>query len=394
MRVALLSLAFLSLVVAGEARGAEANILVLHQRGLDAEEELLAESLRIYTRDLGCEVRVDGTAPTSVDPSVLEQLQGARAGGTEYVLWVGARDGGASYYALDLAPGELRETPIGPLGATSAAQEVALKIRALVSSRRRRSSTAASPAPAAMPEPAPADARPEAPVPPASSPEASVVARPAPPPAPAEGPRRLPRFALDAGFGVMTPTDRTWARSGLVLDVSGRITAPRRNASLWLYAEGALSTRPSATVRGFDVKVADVPVTVGALVRLRFSHGGVAVGSRSTLHVFDISAGRAGWPRGVVPQVRPRARGPRPRRRDHRDPPRGLPGGLPGRYRSESGIHDWRAVGGEHGQRPLRCRRAEFPSRRRSGSTRSRLRALNDSDGSSGEGHGRARMVG
>ena len=287
MRVALLSLAFLSLV-AGEARGAEANILVLHQRGLDAEEELLAESLRIYTRDLGCEVRVDGTAPTSVDPSVLEQLQGARAAGAEYVLWVGPRDAGASYYALDLAPGELRETPIGPLGASSAAQDVALKIRALVSSRRRRSSTAAATAPAAVPEPAPADARPEPPVPPAASPEASVVARPAAPPA--EAPRRLPRFALDAGFGVMSPADRTWARSGLVLDVSGRITSPRRNASLWLYAEGALSTRPSATVRGFDVKVADVPVTVGALVRLRLSHGGVALGSRSTLHVFDISA--------------------------------------------------------------------------------------------------------
>jgi hypothetical protein len=304
VRVALLSLAFLSLVAAGEARGAEAKIVVLHQRGLDAEEELLAESLRIYTRDLGGEVRVDGTAPNSREPAALAQLQSAYAGGAEYVLWVSARDGGdAIYYALDLVSGELRETAIGPSGASSAAQEVALKIRALVSSRRRRSSAAAAPEPArapvttaapdagenrSSPEVTPADARPGVPqtLSVVAPPEASVVVRPAL----AEGPRRPPRFALDAGFGVMTPTDRTWARSGLVVDVSGRVTSQRRNASLWIYAEGALSTRPSTSVRGFEVKVADVPVTAGALVRLRLSHGSVALGSRSTLHVFDISA--------------------------------------------------------------------------------------------------------
>jgi hypothetical protein len=89
---------------------------------------------------------------------------------------------------------------------------------------------------------------------------------------------------------VTTPTDRTWARSGLVLALSGRVTSSKRNASAWLYAEGALSTHPSTRVGDFDVTAADVPVTAGALVRLRLSHGSVAVGSRSTLHIFDISA--------------------------------------------------------------------------------------------------------
>jgi hypothetical protein len=313
------SLAVLSLLgplfAYGEARAQEAKIVVLHQPALAAEEELLTESLRIYTRDLGCEVRVDGTAPGPLDPPALAQLQSdARAGGAEYVLWVGARaGGGATYYSLDVAPGELRETQVGLAGASSAAQEVALKVRALVSSRRRRAATPAPPAPEAArtpatppavadsstdagrtrppPEAAPADARSEAPEPleRGASAEASVVARQATPPV-AESPHRPPRFALDAGFGVTTPADRTWARSGLVVDLSGRVTSPKRSASVWIYAEGALTTHPSTIVRGFDVKVADVPVTAGALLRLRLSHGSVAVGSRSTLHVFDINA--------------------------------------------------------------------------------------------------------
>jgi hypothetical protein len=302
----LLSLAFLSRVALGEARGAETTIVVLHQQELGPEEELLTESLRIYTRDLGCEVRVDGAAPASADPAALAELQtAARAAGVDYVLWVGARDGGgAAYHALDLVAGELRDTEIGAPGASSAAQEVALKIRALVSSRRRRSPTAAPAPPSSAaadappgagqqrpaPQETPVERRPEAPLPDTASPEASVVARPATTAAAAEGPRRPPRLALDAGFGVVTPADRTWARGGLVLDLSGRVASAGRNASVWVYAEGALSTHPSASVRGFDLEVSDVPVSAGALVRLRLSHGAVAVGSRSTLHVFDISA--------------------------------------------------------------------------------------------------------
>ena len=288
MRAALLSLAFLSLLAPIEARGAETKIVVLHQRELSAEEELLVESLRIYTRDLGCEVRVEGTAPASPDAPLVEPLRSvARADGTDFLFWVGARDGGgATYYALDPGEGELRETQIGPAGASTAAQEVALKIRALLSSRRRRASAAppAEPAPAvadasleaghdrSSPVSAPTDARSEPPAgaPPApTSPVASVVARPTPPSAPDEGPRRAPRFALDAGLGVATPRDRTWERHGLVLDLATRVASPRGNGSLWIYAEGALSTHPTAIVRGFDVTLSDVPLTAGALFRLR-----------------------------------------------------------------------------------------------------------------------------
>jgi hypothetical protein len=314
VRVTLLSLAFLSLLAEGRALGADARIVVLHQPGLDAEEELLTESLRIYTRDLGCDVQAGGAAPAALDAPALEALQSAaRADGLDYVLWVGARAGrAATYYALDIVPGELRQTEIGSAGASTAAQEAALKIRAVVSSRRRRSSSASSsaevasaPANATAAASAPTDAgpdrpppegapavtppkAPEAPPPAAASPAASLVARPAP--APIEGPRRPPRFTLDAGIGVTTPADRTWARSGLVLDLSGRVASPRKNLGVWIYAEGALSTHPSATVRGFAVTLSDLPVTAGASLRLRLSHGSLALGSRSTLHIFEVSA--------------------------------------------------------------------------------------------------------
>jgi hypothetical protein len=320
VRAALLSLAFLLLLAAGEARGAGAKIVVLHQPEHGAEEELLTESLRIYTRDLGCEVRVEGTAPASPEDPILAQLQStARATGVDFLLWVGARDGGVTtYYALDLVLADLRETPIGRGGASPAAEEVALKVRALVAGRRRRPPSA-TPAPASAaspggsltptatadaapeadaarerlaPESAPVDAEaPEAPGPGVPAPPATaVVARPTAPPAPDEGQRRPPRFALDAGFGVATPSDRTWARSGFVLDLSARLGSPSTNGSLWIYTEGALSTRPAASVRGFNLTFADTPLTAGALFRLRLSHGSVAFGSRTTLHIFDVTA--------------------------------------------------------------------------------------------------------
>jgi hypothetical protein len=101
---------------------------------------------------------------------------------------------------------------------------------------------------------------------------------------------RPARVGLGVGFGVVTPRDRTWARSGVVADLALRLGAPRSDAGLWMYAEGAWSSHPSATVRGFDVALADLPFTVGALLRWQRSHGSLALGSRTTLHAFDITA--------------------------------------------------------------------------------------------------------
>jgi hypothetical protein len=323
VRVALLSLALLSLGASAHAATAT-KIVVLHQSERAAEEELLTEALRIYTRDLDCEVVVQGAAPAPLAVPSLPQLQDqARQEGAEDLLWVGPREGGgATYYTFDLVSGDLRETQVGPAGAPTAAQEVALKVRVLLSSRRRRAAAeapavptaprnASDGAPSASPATAPAGPAPSvepvrAPAetaPTSSAPPGPVDARPAPPPpdstaetvavrssAADGGPYRPARVALGVGFGVVTPRDRTWARNGLIVDLAARLGAPRGDAGLWVYAEGALTSHPTANVRGFDLRFADLPFTAGALLRWRGSHGSLALGSRTTLHVFDITA--------------------------------------------------------------------------------------------------------
>jgi hypothetical protein len=308
-----------ALLAAPAAAHAAETILILQQPELPKEGEILFEAMRIYAGNLGCDIR-DGTgAPLVLDPIGLDRLQNAaREQRADFVLWTGRRPRGAAmYYTLDAATGDLRETEIGPAGAETAAEEVALKVRALVSSRRRsaavRSSLAARPrdggaapaagAPAITPAPAPTPAGAE---PPIAAPVKVEPTAPAPPPlegtptAPVEplvahvSPSRPPevppppaRVELGAAFGLVSPRDRTWLRSGIVLDAAARLGARSR---LWVFVESALTTRPSSTVRGFEVTFRDVPVTAGARFRIAMTHGNVVLGSRTSLHVLDVTA--------------------------------------------------------------------------------------------------------
>jgi hypothetical protein len=324
VRVSLLVLAAVVCVAvagaASEARAAE-TIVILRQPELANEGEMLVEAMRIYAGNLGCEVRDQPGAPLVLDVDALDRLQSAaRDAHADFVLWPGRPAGGHSlYYTLDLSTGDLRETEIGAAGPETAAEEVALKVRALVSSRRRSTAPrpsagarapegAAAPAsggpgalaettttpPAGAEPPAAPAAQAQAPpsVPPPTAegaraaPAASLVATATPPPS-SGAPRRPSRVELGAGFGITSPRDRTWLRNGLVLDASARLGSRSR---VWAYVEGALTTRPSAEVRGFEVTFRDIPVTAGARFRIAMTHGNVVLGSRTSLHLLDVTA--------------------------------------------------------------------------------------------------------
>jgi hypothetical protein len=281
------------ILTAPQAHAAE-MISVAHQDDLAWEEEILVEALRIYTRNLGCDVRVEGVAPAYSDDPRVDELRGAPGSeGPDYLLWASRRrDGGLAYYTLDGATNDLRETPIGVSGPETAAQEVALKIRVTIASRRRRS--AGPGAAAARPDVPPPETKPvvEIAVPVAAIAREARVADEAMVSQTAGDAKKRSgddrsRFELGAGIGLVSPRDRTWLRTGFVLDAAVRLGP---GARVWAYAESALTSQPQATIRGFDMTLRDVPVTAGARVRLSMKHGSVVVGSRTSLHILDVTA--------------------------------------------------------------------------------------------------------
>jgi hypothetical protein len=301
----------LTAVVVGLAapgvRAAGTTITVLHDADLAVEEGRLVEALRIYTRDLACRVRVRGAAPTVLSPEALEQIDGeAASDGASIVLWAHRRDDGQTiFYIFDVRGNDLRETEVPSLGVDHAAIEVALKARALVvlveqrvaAPASSRDDDGASEAEARRPSPVAAPKEPTAtenvaspspppPVPPTSSP-LSVEAHPVREPSPVS-----PPFALGAGLGLITPLDTTWLRAGVVVTAAvnlGRLRAAR----LGLYADVALTNRPTAEVNGFEVTLRDLPLATGLQATWYSTRTSIAVGSRTSLHVLDVDASGA-----------------------------------------------------------------------------------------------------
>jgi hypothetical protein len=306
--------AALVLLASAEAHAAAPSVLVLQGgASLAAEHERLVEALRIYTRDRDGLVLTEPGAPAEPTPAAVADAVGrARARGAAVVAWAGRRAGGAAvYYVLTAARGELRETEIAPLGPDRTAVDVALKVRALLPAG------AAAPAPATASASATDGAAPDEPPsreapPPARAP--TPAAAPAPPPpaptdvaarvvvAPAREEPPLPpqRFALGAGYGLFLPSDSQWRRGGLVLSAELRL-GRRADAPLSAFVDGAILEHPTRALRGFDVRLADVPVGAGVLLRSRWGRWGAALGPRASLHVLDIEAesheGRAGGAR-------------------------------------------------------------------------------------------------
>ncbi|MES1157738.1 MAG: hypothetical protein ABUL67_01440 [Haliangium ochraceum] len=351
--IAVLSLLLL-LLAAGPARAGDPTIMVFHSTLAGADEDRLVEALRIYTRDLPCRIVIGSMAPLSLDRPAIDVIaqQAAKEGAT-IALWVGRRrDGRRVYDVLSLADLDVRETELGQRGPQHAAQEVALKVRTLLTRRpvlpeapetaearpetrdvtpRRAGEPAANRQPAVA-EPREGESGAEKTQPP--GPEAHVLARasaanPAAtkrvtpegqPTAPgsdsgadpaeliAVGPSPAAAGAggldLGAAYGVAAPLRAGWFRHGLTLTARIRL----RDHPYALSADGTIAPAVDTSARGFNTAFRDVPLGVSVQREWVTRRVGVAVGPRLGLHVFDATTqssgdGRAGSSRLVSASI-------------------------------------------------------------------------------------------
>jgi hypothetical protein len=306
-----LSVAILG-AAAPDARAAGATIVVLHEADLAGEEGRLIEALRIYTRDLACEVRLQSAAPAQLSPERLDSIEKEAAGaGASIVLWAHRRDDGqALFYIFDAAARDLRETEVGRLGVDHAATEVALKARALLVRVARRApvptsseghgrpSAPEADRPSAIRAPSDPSERTAAPATPTAEPPPAPPSRPAPGPpvvavhATPPAPPVAPRYAVGATFGLVSPLDTTWLRTGLVVTGAVRV-GHLRSSSLWLSLDGAFMTRPHARVSGFDVSLRDVPLAAGVQAAWSSARTSFSIGPRASLHLLEVGASGA-----------------------------------------------------------------------------------------------------
>ena len=135
--VVLVSLVPASHRVAAAAGGRGAILLLAHGGGDAGPESALLDALRVYTRDLGCEVVAGRAPPPEPSPMELGRADArGRAAGATMVVWIGRVDGNPVLYALRVAGGPLHRTPLaGRAGGDPAlvARTLALKVRALYS---------------------------------------------------------------------------------------------------------------------------------------------------------------------------------------------------------------------------------------------------------------------
>jgi hypothetical protein len=260
----------LLLLSPGVARSDERHLVLVLSSG-HGGEAVLVDALRIYTRDLGRTVRLGGRAPTTLLPEDLAQVA-AEAGDAEVVVWFGEP---RVLHALRVATLELRETPVEDEDPQQAARALALKVRALLTSREE-AWTPILPSPTPTPSPTPSPT----PVP------IAVAPSPTPSPAPiviAPKPRRV-WLETTLSYGVMVPTNTDWVRHGLTL----RVAIPLWRLSL--FVDAAFTTAPTVTVDGSPVTGRIWPVGMGAVFRLERPKWRIAVGPRVSLQIVDAEA--------------------------------------------------------------------------------------------------------
>jgi hypothetical protein len=282
---------------AGEPSGAESpGVLVLASAGDRARDAVLVDALRIYLRDRGRAVRLGGAAPDSMSAEALGRvLAETRRSGAEVAVWFGERDGAPRLYALRVASSEVRETPVEPDDPLLAARTLALKVRALFSTRTDEAAWSVPPEAAPVPEiNAWADQvdrealeRETAPLPPPAveprAPSPPVVVRAAPRP-----PRRAWLEAAVA-YGATVPTRTDWVRHGLWV----RLTMPLGRLPLGAFVDAAFTTEPSTTVDGSQVAARVWPIGAGVLARWRRGRWQLAAGPRVSLQIVDAHASAA-----------------------------------------------------------------------------------------------------
>jgi hypothetical protein len=252
---------------AGEPRG----VVVLTTPG--GSEQLLVDALRIYTRDIGRTVRLGGSAPTTLAPDELERI-GAAEPDAEVVVWLGDHVA----FALRISTMEVRETPV-EADDPQAARTLALKVRALLTSRAEAWSITPpppSPSPSPLPSPSP-------PPPPPSPPSPPSPPLPTPP---SGAPVIAHRTWLEAtaAYGALVPTNVDWVRHGLTL----RFAVPVWRLSV--FVDTAFTTAPTVTVNGVPITARVWPVGAGVEFRIDRRDWRIGVGPRLSLQIVDAEA--------------------------------------------------------------------------------------------------------
>lgn len=267
--VALATLAA-SVGTAAPARAEEGGLLLLASPRFLDEERGLVEALRIYTRDLRVSVELGGNLS---GPGAMAQAAdlGARDGAA-LVVWFDGEGSAPSLFAYRVATGDLRVTPATPRDDRDlCAQTLALKLRALLVSRRedlRDWSPAVGPA-AADADPGAVAVRVDA-----SRRPASLPSRPSMP------------FELEAAaawrFDLPSETDlgrhAALVRLGLAL--------VRQPVDVTL--DGGYAFRAQATATGRSSGVSDVPLGLGASLRLRRTRYQLSAGPRVAVHWLSV----------------------------------------------------------------------------------------------------------
>jgi hypothetical protein len=287
---------------------AQRSLRVLTNPQAAARETVLVDQLRIYTRDLGREVRLGGPAPFTLDAVELERVAAdARRDGDEVVVWFGERNGAPVLLALRVPTHELRETPVEPEDPSRTARTLALKVRSLLSSTAAQPDPTWSVPPEAKPVLSGAEGPPPAPTPtpPEQGPDLAAAIAPTPAPAPAPAPvaevhaappRPTSRVYLDLGaaYGVTVPTSTDWVRHGLTV----RLAAPWGRLPAAVFVDASFTTAPTATVDGSPVSARVWPIGVGVAWWLHRPRWQLTLGPRASLQIVDASAtapdGRSG----------------------------------------------------------------------------------------------------
>jgi hypothetical protein len=263
------------LLVAGVAASDEPAIVVLHRPGLEAEENAVLQTLRIYTGQLGYRVIAGGAAPDSLSQEALAQVAAeARAEDAVVIVWVEPEGDALRLRLLRADTLDLREIDVESDDPDGAARAAALKVRSFVVDLQLHARVAAT-QPASGPASRPSGTGPLPDLPAAAT--AERRARKTAPP-------RASRVRLGAGYGVSIPDDSSWLRQGVSLGASlalGRIE---------IGIGCAINGPPAHAFRGFEVSLADVPFAVDARLLLRRGSFRLSFGPRAGLHLFGVRA--------------------------------------------------------------------------------------------------------
>jgi hypothetical protein len=269
------------------------RLMVLHHGDEHVAETHLVDALRLYTRDLGCEISLAtaATAPSGDWPAL------PPADAADFALWLDTSAGPQTLEAVRLAASERHRLTAPDDGGESRFSAFAMKVRALVARPPKPAlpPAAVPPEPAAKPEESvpPVEPTPAVPLPPVIAAAAAPIA---PPPA-APPPPSFPSWQVDLRGGLNVEPERLLPV--LTLRVTRALVGP-----FALALEGAWRPDDDARTSAGPVDLFDLPIGLAGLWRTELGGFALSTGPRVRGHLVTVtgtSNGRHGAAtRGVL----------------------------------------------------------------------------------------------